>query len=102
VSPVGEPDDRTKVLGFYTPERKTAVGGELTSYAIEELHTRIYGNTAVAIARLPFTMTLPGGQTTSRAFRCTFILVRSGSSWQVASSHFSAIDQPDPPAAESR
>lgn len=94
ISPVGELDARAEVLGFYTPERK-ADGGELTSYALEELTTRVYGDTAVAVARLPFVMKMPDGQSVSRAFRCTFVLVRSGSSWQIATSQFTAVGAPE-------
>ena len=101
ISPVGELDERAKVLGFYTPDKKAA-GGELTSYALEQLTTRIYGNTAVTVAYLPFTMTMPDGQAMSRAFRCTFVLVRNGATWQVASSQFTAVRAPETPTADTQ
>lgn len=94
ISPVGELDDRARVLSFYTPDKRDPLNGELISYMVEELTTRIYGDTAVAVARLPFTMKMPDGQTTSRAFRCTFVLVRDGSSWKVASAQYTGIRPP--------
>lgn len=100
VSPDGAVDERAKVLGFYTPERKKAAGVELTSYSITELTTRIYDNTAVAVALLPFTMVnSPGAPPTTHAFRCTYVLVRNEGRWLVASAQATLVRQPDPAAS---
>lgn len=89
VSPLGEVDTRAKVLSFYTPERK-AKSGELTDYRLEEITTRVYGNSAVVVARLPFAMNA-GGTATRGAFRCTFVLMKTKGQWKLVSSQFTTI-----------
>lgn len=99
VSPDGALDERAKVLSFYTPERKNAAGMELTSYAISEMELRVFGDTAVAVALLPFTMVTPGSAPTTHAFRCTYVLLRSGGRWLVISSQATVIRQQPPETA---
>jgi uncharacterized protein (TIGR02246 family) len=96
ISPAGEVDPRAKVLGFYAPEKKAERGGELTSYALDEINTRIYGDTAIVVARLPFTMKTPDGQSMSRALRCTFVCRKTRGSWRIASAQYTGIRPPSP------
>jgi uncharacterized protein (TIGR02246 family) len=91
ISPVGEVDPRAKVLSFYAPEKKSARQGELTSYELDEITSRIYGDTAIIVARLPFTMKTPDGQTVSRAFRCTFVCRKVRGKWRIASVQYTGI-----------
>jgi uncharacterized protein (TIGR02246 family) len=101
VSPAGEVDSRAKVLGFYAPEKKSERGGELVSYAFDEITSRIYGDTAIIVARLPFTMKTPDGQTMSRALRCTFVCRKKGGKWRIASAQYTGIRPAQAPAAKS-
>lgn len=96
VSPVGEVDSREKVLGFYGPEKKQA-GSNLVSYELDEISTRVYGDTAVVIARLPFTTKTPDGQTVSRAFRCTFVCRKLKGKWLLASTQYTGLRPQSPP-----
>lgn len=89
VSPVGAVDTRDQVLGFYTPDQK-AKAGDVTDYRLEDVKTRVYGTTAVVIARLPFTMTT-AARTTRSAFRCTFVLVKKSGKWLLVSSQYTTI-----------
>jgi uncharacterized protein (TIGR02246 family) len=96
ISPAGEVDPRAKVLGFYAPEKKSARQGEMLSYALDEITSRIYGDTAIVIARLPFTIKTPDGQTMSRALRCTFVCRRTRGKWRIASAQYTGIRPPTP------
>jgi len=91
ISPAGEVDPRAKVLAFYAPEKKSARQGELVSYELDEITSRIYGDTAIVVARLPFTVKTPDGQSVSRAFRCTFVCRKTGGKWRIASAQYTGI-----------
>jgi uncharacterized protein (TIGR02246 family) len=91
ISPAGEVDPRAKVLSFYAPEKKSARQGELVSYELDEITSRIYGDTAIIVARLPFTMKTPDGQSMSRAFRCTFVCRKTRGKWRIASAQYTSI-----------
>jgi uncharacterized protein (TIGR02246 family) len=99
ISPAGEVDPRAKVLSFYAPEKKSERGGELVSYGLDEITTRIYGDTAIVVARLPFTMKTPDGQTMSRAMRCTIVCRKTRGKWRIASAQYTGI-RPSPPPAK--
>lgn len=101
ISPAGEVDPRAKVLGFYAPEKKSERMGELVSYRLDEINTRIYGDTAIVIARLPFTMKTPDGQTVSRALRCTFVCRKVRGKWRIASAQYTGIRPPTAAPAKS-
>lgn len=101
ISPAGEVDPRAKVLSFYAPEKKSARQGELVSYELDEITSRIYGDTAIVVARLPFTMKTPEGQTMSRALRCTFVCRKSRGKWRIASAQYTGIRTPQTPAPKS-
>ena len=91
ISPAGEVDPRAKVLGFYAPEKKSARQGQLVSYELDEITSRIYGDTAIVVARLPFTVKTPDGQTVSRALRCTFVCRKARGKWRIASAQYTSI-----------
>ena len=97
ISPLGEVDPRAKVLGFYAPENKPAGGVGLLSYELDEISTRVYGDTAVVIARLPFTTRTPDGQTVSRAFRCTFVCRKLKGRWLLVSTQYTGLRPQSPP-----
>ena len=97
ISPLGEVDPRAKVLGFYAPEKK-GERGELVAYGLDEMTTRIYGDTAIVVARLPFTVKTPDGQTMSRALRCTIVCRKLHGKWLIASAQYTGIRPPAPSA----
>jgi uncharacterized protein (TIGR02246 family) len=97
VSPAGEVDPRAKVIGFYSPEERKKRTTELVSYELDEISTRLYGETAVVIARLPFTMKTPDGQTASRALRCTFVCRKVRGKWLLASAQYTGVRPAGPP-----
>ncbi|MDX6270409.1 MAG: hypothetical protein QOD28_1632 [Acidobacteriota bacterium] len=96
ISPAGEVDPRAKVLSFYAPDKKSTRQGELVSYELDEITSRIYGDTAIVVARLPFTMKTPDGQTMSRAMRCTFVCRKTRGKWRIASAQYTGIRPPTP------
>lgn len=91
VSPVGELDSREKMLGFYAPEKKTAA----PAAEIREPVVRIYGNTAVAVAKLAYTIQPPGQPARVMEMRATFVAYREADRWKLASSHYTGI-RPSP------
>ena len=97
ISPLGEVDPRAKVIAFYAPEKKSERGGgELVSYGLDEMTTRIYGDTAIIVARLPFTLKTPDGETSSRALRCTIVCRKMRGKWRIASAQYTGIRPPAP------
>jgi len=96
ISPLGEVDLRAKVLSFYAPEKKNERGGELVSYGLDEMTARIYGDTAIIVARLPFTLKTPDGETSSRALRCTIVCRKMRGKWRIASAQYTGIRPPAP------
>lgn len=87
VSPVGEVDLRAKMLEFYSPEHKRP-GPKV---AIEEPQVRIYGDTAVILGKLAYTMALPQGDLKHFAMRGTWVASKIGADWKLVSAQFTAI-----------
>lgn len=89
ISPVGEVDPRAKVLSFYAPGKKPAAG-TVPHLTLDELNTRINGDSAVTIARVRFTP--PGAaQPAGAGMRVVFVLRASGGQWRVVSSQYTPI-----------
>ena len=59
VSPVGDVDERTKVIGFYSADAK-AKSPEVSSIVIDEPRVRIDGTHAIVIVARPPTSGRPG------------------------------------------
>lgn len=91
ISPVGEFDPRAKVMSFYAPEAKTAVGNVRPSVYVAEPSIRVYGDFAVAIVKLEYTMTSEGKPLPPRAMRATFVLRKAGKDWKIASAQYTGI-----------
>ncbi len=91
VSPVGEMDSREKMLGFYA-EKKS----ESPTVQVEEQTTRLFGDTAIVVAKLAYSMNV-GGQARSFAMRATFVAQKAGANWKMLSTHYTAIRPPKPP-----
>lgn len=94
ISPVGEFDTRDKVLGFYKPELKPPAEKMSTVIAIDEYSTRVYGKTAVVIARLTYNITANGKQMPPRSMRVMVVGKKEGSGWKIASAQYTGIRPP--------
>jgi hypothetical protein len=88
ISPVGDVDQRAKVLSFYDPAEKgyAPVG----KAALEEVSTRTYGDTAVTVSKLTFNLQTPQG-VIARPMRAVFVTRNIGSRWLIVSSQFTPI-----------
>ncbi|MEN2749893.1 hypothetical protein, partial [Sphingomonas sp. T9W2] len=86
ISPVGEVDDREKVLGFYAPEVKRAAPA-MTS---EPLVIRSRGELTIITTRKSFT--IPGGPV--RSVRVRYVAEREAGKWLLVSAQYT----PMPPA----
>ncbi|CAH9056206.1 hypothetical protein PSECIP111951_01414 [Pseudoalteromonas holothuriae] len=87
VSPAGEVDSRAKVLGFYSPEHKRP-GPQVN---LKEPQVRVFGDTAVVIGKLAYSMVLPDGQVKHFAMRGTWVVSKIEGSWKLVSAQFTAI-----------
>lgn len=90
ISPVGDVDDRAKVLGFYRADQRKA-GPAIKS---SDRRSAIHGPFGIATERLSFTMTRPDGTTLARSLRVRYVAVRSGAGWKLVSAQYT----PMPPA----
>jgi len=91
VSPVGDVDERAKVIGFYSADAK-AKSPEVSSIVIDEPNVRIDGNHAIVIVRQT-TNVGPAGASRAVVMRVTAHLRLSGSEWRIASTHYTGIRQ---------
>ncbi len=95
VSPVGEVDERRKVIGVYDAKAKAAQPDHIPAITLSEVITRVYGQpgaeVAVSIAKLQFDVKGPDGAIRSRAMRVTFVSKKIDKRWQISSSQFTSI-----------
>lgn len=83
VSPIGDVDERAKVLSFYTPQAKVqmlAAGMEPLSTKIEETRIRVYGDQAIVIAKDTAALKVKG-VVEQRSMRMLFHFRRIGGKW---------------------
>jgi len=97
ISPLGEFDPRSKVLGFYSPEEKAKAGKFSGDVEPTEYSIRIYGKFAVVIVRLNYTMTSDGKTLPPRSIRGTFVCRKEKDGWKIASAQYTGIRPPAPP-----
>jgi len=88
VSPVGEIDPRAKVLAFYAPDKKGAAGS-IPRLTLDQVTTRVFGETALAIGRVSFTP--PGASQPAGSMRAVFALRAVGGRWLLVSSQYTPI-----------
>jgi ketosteroid isomerase-like protein len=88
ISPLGEVDPRSKVLSFYAPDKKVS---DTPIATLDEFNTRVYGTTAITIARLTYQMKATNGGTTSRSMRCVFVTRSVDGKWKISSSQFTPM-----------
>ncbi len=90
ISPVGDVDDRAKVLNFYRADQRRA--GPAIEHA--DRRTTLHGTFAVETERLSFTMRRPDGVAATRSVRVRYVAMRSGRDWRLLSAQYTPI----PPA----
>lgn len=90
ISPIGDVDDRAKVLGFYRADQRRA--GPAIEHA--DRSTIVHGAFAVETERLSFTVTRPDGVAATRSMRVRYVAMRSGPGWRLLSAQYTPI----PPA----
>jgi uncharacterized protein (TIGR02246 family) len=93
VSPLGELDKRDDVLGFYDPAHRV----EVPSASISDENLRTFGDTAVDIVIIQYTVAEAGKAAHDVRIRATFVAVRQQGAWKLASAHYTNIR---PPAAQ--
>ena len=98
ISPIGEFDPRAKVLTFYTPAEKEKSGGFDFAVAEEFRSIRVYGDTAVAIVELTFTMSKDGKAAPPRKMMLTAVCRKERGTWKIASAQYTGIRPPAPKA----
>jgi uncharacterized protein (TIGR02246 family) len=91
VSPVGDVDERAKVIGFYSADAK-AKSPEVSSIVIDQPNVRIDGDHAIVIVRQT-TNVGPAGASRAVVMRVTAHLRRIGNAWRIASTHYTGIRQ---------
>ena len=96
ISPVGEFDPRAKVLTFYTSAEKEKSAGVSINVAEDFRSIRVYGDTAIAIVELTFTMSKDGKTAPPRKMMATAVLRKERGNWKIASMPYTGIR---PPAA---
>ena len=96
VSPAGELDERVKVLGFYKPESKPDAATMSAGVDLAEESMRFFGDTAVVIVRMNYTLTANGRPLPPRSMRATFVCVREKNGWKIASAQYTGIRPPAP------
>lgn len=94
VSPLGEVDDREKMLGFYNADKKTAA----PLVTLDEPTVRVTGDHAVLIGKLAMQVTA-GGQSRDIAMRATYVAQKDQAQWKLLSVHYAPI-MPKRPAAQ--
>ena len=91
ISPVGEFDPRAKVLTFYTPAEKEKAAGVSVEVTEDFRSIRVYGDTAVAIVELTFTMSKDGKNAPPRKMMATTVLRKERGNWKIASVQYTGI-----------
>lgn len=97
ISPAGEFDERSKVLGFYTPQAKAEQAQSSATVESSELSTRYYDKVAVAIVKLTFNIDANGQSLPPRSMRATIVCRKENGVWKIASTHYTGIRPPTPP-----
>lgn len=97
VSPIGEPDDRAKVISFYSPEAKAKSSSSPIVVDTTEETIRNYGTFAITSTKLTYTLKLPDGRSANRVLRGVYVLRKIKGTWQFSSAQYTTMR---PPKAE--
>jgi len=86
ISPLGEVDPREKMLSFYVRKDDKP----RPAIAVDEITTRVLGDTAVVIGRVSYSMTV-GEQSRTFSLRSTFVARQEGGAWKLVSAQYTPI-----------
>jgi uncharacterized protein (TIGR02246 family) len=101
ISPVGEFDSREKVLAFYKPEMKPPAAKMSATVEATDFSIRNYGDFAVVITRLNYSMTSEGKTLPPRSIRAMIVCRKEKGAWKIASAQYTGIRPPQtPPKSE--
>lgn len=92
ISPLGEVDPRAKMLTFYVKEDKHGQ----PAMAVDEMTTRVFGDAAVVIAKISYSL-VNEGQSRTFSLRATFVAEKTGGTWKLVSAHYTPIRPPKNP-----
>lgn len=90
VSPRGEIDRRSAVLGFYTADKSTPVPP--MTLAMQDV--RNYGDTAIVIGSIDYVIPAPTGGTVQRTMRVTYVERQIRGRWLMASAQYTGVQPP--------
>jgi len=88
ISPLGEVDPRDKMLSFYVKKDDKP----RPTIGVDDMTTRMLGDTALVTARVFYTMEAGDGSRTF-SLRSTFVAQRQGGAWKLVSSQYTPIRQ---------
>lgn len=92
VSPVGEVDRRQEVLGFYAPSKATPA----PPMTLSTDDVRRYGDIAVVVGSVNYSIPGPNGATVKRSMRVTYVARRVARHWLMASTQYTGVRPPRP------
>lgn len=93
ISPLGEFDQRDRVLGFYAPEADPGDKFKATVEAVD-ISLRRYGKFAVMITQLNYLTEMDGKPLPPRSMRATFVCIKEKGQWKIASAQYTGIRPP--------
>ncbi len=91
ISPVGEVDDRAKVLGFYKPEAKPPADKMSLTIETRDHLIRNYGKFAVVVVRFDYKIVSGGKPAPPRSIRATLVCRKENGTWKIASAQYTGI-----------
>jgi ketosteroid isomerase-like protein len=92
ISPIGELDEREKVLGFYAPAKKKPGAPTITT---EDGVTRVFGDAAVHITTHSFTV-MAEDKPRSVSMRAVFVAHLRDGQWKLVSVQYTGVRPPKP------
>lgn len=92
ISPLGEVDPREKMLSFYVRKDDKP----LPAITVDDMTTRVLGDTAIVLARVSYAMTI-GGQSRMVSLRSSFTARRQGGAWALVAAQYTPIRPPGAP-----
>ena len=92
VSPRGEVDRRPAVLGFYTADKASPA----PPMVLTTQDVRRFGDTAIVIGSVEYTIPAPNGEKVKRTVRATYVERRLGGRWLIASTQFTGVPPAQP------
>lgn len=93
ISPIGEVDERDKVLSFYAPDKKVAT----PPVQIAPFQTRLHGDTAVLTTQFTYQV-----QGQSRSLTVGLVAKRGDTGWKLLSAQYTGVRPKAAPAATAK